>query len=325
MSLKARYQEAFCVGATVNSRTIHTHGSLVAREFGSITCENEMKFGVVAPDGQHYDFTRPDAITAFAVANGLPMRMHTLLWHRQVPQAIFQNATRESLLGCLQGHIQTMARRYGEHVFACDVVNEVIADSAEKVCAGGLYRQSPWVEIIGEDFVDQAFTMAKAAMPQVKLFYNDYNECDRDKSRRICRLIQGMQTRGIPVEGLGLQCHWSVYGPSMDNLRHALDLYSRLGVELHVTEMDVSLYREAQSPVLACPTPELLERQAEVYGQAFEVFKQYSGLLTHVTTWGVADDATWLDNFPVRGRKDWPLLFDESHQPKPAWHRLMAP
>lgn len=323
MTLKEKFKDDFWVGAAVNTRTIQTHKELLTREFNSITCENEMKYGEVTSDGITYNFQRADKIAAFAHDNNMAMRMHTFLWHNQTPQAIFENATRQSLIHTLMKHIQKMADRYGDQIYACDVANEVIADSQDKILAGGIFRKSPWVDIIGEDFCDIAFHASKAALPNAALFYNDYNEWDEGKSKRIYALVKGMKERGVPVDGLGLQCHWNIKSPNFDQIKRALELYSRLDVKLHITEMDISLYVDPADPLMEKPFMQAVEKQASLYKQAFSLFKQYSGKVTSVTLWGVADDETWLDQFPVNGRKDWPLLFDESHEPKLAWQQIM--
>ena len=318
ITLKEKYSDCFKIGACVNSRSIATHKELILSEFNSVTCENEMKFAVVCPDGENYDFTRADAIHRFAVDNGLDLRFHTFLWHNQTPPQIFEGATRDRLIASLKKHIDIMAARYGKSVYTCDVANEVIEDKQDS-----FFRSSPWFEIIGEDFCDIAFSYAKQAMPNVKLCYNDYNESNPVKSKKIFDFVKGMKDRGVPVDTLGLQAHWNIFSPSLDDIRRAFDLYSKLGVNLQVTEMDVSVFAFEDASSIASPTAEMLEKQADLYEKVFGIFREYSEIIDCVTTWGVADDDTWLDRFPFKDRKNWPLLFGINHGRKEAWSRIM--
>lgn len=317
MTLKEKYKDYFLIGAAVNEQTVDTHKELILREFNSITCENEMKYGRLAPDTHTYNYAPADKIYNFAHENGLSMRFHTLLWHNQAPPALFE-MDRDRLLETFCEHIDTVAKRYGEGIYACDVANEVIEDTEETY-----FRKSKWLEIVGEDFVDIAFKKASEAMPGVTLVYNDYNECNEVKSHKIARLVSEMKDRGIPVDCLGLQCHWNILTPRLDDIKRAFELYAKLGVKLHVTELDVSVFGRGDESKLDTPTPGMLEAQAKYYGDAFAVFRQYKDILESVTFWGVADDVNWLDNFPVRGRKNWPLLFDVDHKPKEAYNAIM--
>ncbi len=317
MTLKEKYKDYFLIGTAVNPRTIKTHRELILQQFNSITCENAMKYGEITEDGVRYDFTDADIITAFAKENQLAMRMHTLLWHNQSPNAIFMETDREKLLRTFQAHVQRMAERYGDAVYACDVANEVIDDKGSE-----FFRPSPWLSLIGEDFVELAFRYAKSAMPKVTLCYNDYNECDPVKSVKIARLVRELREKGVPVDCIGLQAHWYVVS-SLDEIKRAFEMYAGLGVKLHITELDVSLFEFEDKSSLAAPSKELLAKQAAFYGDVFAIFRQYREIVESVTTWGVADDATWLSNFPVPRRKNWPLLFDDNHQPKACYEAIM--
>lgn len=317
MTLKEKYKDYFKIGAAVNTRTIESHKDIILREFNSITCENEMKYISVAPDGVNYDFTNADKIYAFAQENGLDMRLHTFLWHNQVPKEIFDNE-REVFLKNFKAHIEKVSARYGSGVYACDVANEVIEDTSD-----GFFRESPWLSTMGDEFCDIAFKYAKEALPGVTLVYNDYNECHPEKSQKIYRLVKELKERDIPVDCLGMQGHWNISKPTIDEVKRAFELYAKLGVKLHVTELDISVYSDMEPSDLTAPTTEMLKAQTEVYKQIFAIFREYKEILESVTLWGVADDATWLSYFRKLNRKNWPLLFDENHQPKDAYYAVM--
>lgn len=316
--LKEKYKDYFKIGAEVNAWTIKSHADLITTHFNSITCENEMKFISVAPEEGKYTFNRADEIYDFAVKNDLALRGHTFVWHGQTPGWVYEVDSREQLLDRVRKHIATVGGRYRDQVFCWDTVNEAIEDKTDIVL-----RQSKWVEKLGERFMDDVFRIAKEVLPEKELFYNDYNECDPVKRVKIYETIKGMKERGVPVDGIGMQMHVNLYDHKLDDLKRALELYSSLDVRIHVTEMDVSLFKFDDHSKLDNPPAELIEKQAQLYADYFKVFREYKDYVDCVTLWGVADDATWLDNFPARGRKNWPLLFDVNHNPKEAFYRIL--
>jgi endo-1,4-beta-xylanase len=220
----------------------------------------------------------------------------------------------------MRHHIHTVLSHFQSRVYCWDVVNEAVADSGE-----AMLRESPWLDQVGDDYVAQAFWYAHEADPKAQLFYNDYNETDPVKCEKICQLVKGLVEQGVPIHGIGLQGHFKLNAIRLDEVRRAFDRYASLGLRLQVTELDISLYDWGdRRRDLTEPDQDRLEIQAERYQQLFQIFQDYASMLDSVTFWGVADDSTWLDDFPVRGRLDWPLLFDRKQQPKPAFRRLMT-
>lgn len=324
--LKDLYKDSFHIGAAVNPKTIESQRSLLAYHFNSLTAENEMKFSSVHPQQGLYTFEDADVIASFAKEQGMALRGHTLVWHNQTPDWLFENETgglveRDVLLERLKEHIQTVVGRYKDVIYAWDVVNEVISDDADDESA--LLRPSKWLDIAGEDIIAKAFEFAHEADPQALLFYNDYNESNPQKRERIFRLVRSLLDQGVPIHGVGLQAHWNLYDPSLDDMRAAIERYAQLGLQLQLTELDVSVFRfEDRRTDLVQPSQEMLELQAERYESIFRLLHEYKEHISAVTFWGAADDYTWLDNFPVRGRKNWPFLFDELHRPKEAYQRV---
>lgn len=318
------YKSQFDLGAAVNLHTIESSKELLTTHFNSITAENDMKFVSVHPEEQLYTFEAADKLLQFAQQNGMKMRGHTLVWHNQTTDWVFegengQPASRELLLARMKSHIDTIVGRYKGSIYAWDVVNEVIEDKSE------LYlRDSRWLQIIGEDFIEKAFQYAHEADPNALLFYNDYNECNPVKRDKIVKLIQSLKAKGIPIHGMGLQAHWNLSGPSIAEIREAIEKYAALDIQLQVTELDISVFDfEDHRTDLTAPTTQMLELQAERYDQIFSLFREYSDVITSVTFWGAGEDYTWLDGFPVRGRKNWPFVFDEKHQPKESFWRIV--
>lgn len=322
-SLKELFADEFRIGAAVSSGTIRTQEKLLARHFNSITAENEMKSENIHPAEDVYVFDESDAIVDFARRHGMAVRGHTLVWHNQTSGWLFQDADgrpvgKRVLLERLRSHIQTVVGRYKDNIYAWDVVNEAIADEGDE-----LLRPSKWLEIAGPDFIAKAFEFAHEADPNARLFYNDYNESHPHKRDKIYALVKSLLDQGVPIHGIGLQAHWNIFDPSLDDIRAAIEKYASLGLELQLTELDVSVFRfDDRRTDLLEPEPGMLECQAEVYEAVFRLLKEYRGTVGAVTFWGAADDYTWLDDFPVRGRKNWPFLFDERHLPKPAYDRV---
>lgn len=323
-ALKDLFANDFRIGAAVNPHTIRTQENLLARHYNSITAENEMKFVSVHPEEGTYTFDEADELAAFARKHGMALRGHTLVWHNQTGDWLFKDsqggpASKTLLLERLRSHIQTVVGRYKQDIYAWDVVNEVIDDEGD-----ALLRPSKWLDIAGPDFIAKAFEYAHEADPNALLFYNDYNESHPHKRDKIYTLVKSLLEQGVPIHGIGLQAHWNLFDPSLDDIRAAIEKYASLGLQLQLTELDMSVFEfEDKRTDLRVPAPGMLERQAERYEAVFRLLKEYREVISAVTFWGAADDYTWLDDFPVRGRKNWPFLFDEQHQPKPAYDRLV--
>lgn len=190
--------------------------------------------------------------------------------------------------------------------------------------------RTPSLEIIGPEYIELAFRRAHEADPDAELYYNDYRETDPVKRGKIIRLVTDLRHRGVPVHGIGLQCHWSVFGPKEAELEVALMEFAATGLPLHITELDVSVWpgeparREKRSSDADDRlTPERARAQEELYAISFRLFPRHADRIDAVTFWNISDRHSWLDDWPVRGRNDRPLLFDESLRPKPAYWRVV--
>jgi GH35 family endo-1,4-beta-xylanase len=325
--LKDHYKDYFTMGVAVSPRALKSNeSSLVVQQFNSLTPENALKMGPVHPREKEYNWKDVDSIIAFAERNNMKVRGHTLCWHNQTPSWLFVDdkgapVSKEVLLQRLKEHITTVVSRYKGKIYAWDVVNEAVSDKA-----GEWLRPSPWLQIIGEEYIAKAFQWAHEADPNALLFYNDYDEISAVKREKMIRLIKSLQEKGIPIHGIGLQAHWAVNEPSKEQLDSTLQQFSSLGLKLQITELDISVYpkehhaRERKpEDTNAIFTPEREQQQLEKYKLSFELFRKYSKHITGVTFWNISDRNSWLDNFPVRGRKDYPLLFDQNLLPKKAF------
>gem|GEM_PF-540514 len=339
-SLYQKYAGYFPIGAAVDSQSYNTHSALLTKHFNSITLENDMKFESLQPNEGQFNYGPADNAVAFATRNSMKVRGHALVWHRQTPAWVFSNPSRDAVLTKMKNHINAVMNHYKGKVYAWDVVNEAIMDD-------GSYRtgdeekddqKSQWYATIGKDYVAEAFKYASAADPTAKLFYNDYYNYVPARRQAIYELLKGLIESGIKVDGVGLQAHLSIeastvttshgYHQHVSELEAAIELYASLGIEVQVTELDISLYVPGVTYTsdtyytTATFTEQLQAKQAERYRAFFDLFRKYQGTITGVTFWGIADDNTWLSEFSS-GRKDFPLLFDTNHQPKKAYYAVV--
>jgi endo-1,4-beta-xylanase len=328
--LKDYYKSYFPIGVAIRPQSVNgPEAELILKHFASVTAENAMKMGPIHPKENEFNWKDADAIVNFAETNKLKIRGHTLCWHNQTPDWLFKDdkgndVSKEVLLARLKAHITAVVGRYRGKIYAWDVVNEVIDDDDAKN-----FRESAWYKICGEDFVAKAFEYAHAADPNALLFYNDYNTETPGKRDRIYRMLKGLLDKKVPIHGIGLQAHWSIYSPTEQELRESIEKFSSLGLQVQFTELDVSVYPSEHSRRERRPnepdefTPEMEEKQIELYKMAFRVFREYKEKITGITFWNVSDKSTWLDNFPVRGRKNYPLLFDQNLQPKKVYWEVV--
>ena len=325
--LKDYYKKYFPIGVAVTPQNIQKKeiSAFVLSKFNSLTPENAMKMGPIHPEENRYYWKDADSIVSFAQAHGLRVRGHNLCWHQQVPGWFFKDAqgnqvTKEVLLKRLKDHITTVVNRYKGKIYAWDVVNEAIDDDSTK-----FLRNSMWYKICGDEFIVKAFEYAHEADPKAVLFYNDYNTERPEKRERVYRLLKQLVDAKVPINAVGIQAHWSIYEPDQKDLIETIRKFSSLGLKIQVTELDVSVYpweknqralREGEKGVF---TPDLEQKQVDKYAMVFKVFREYRKVITGVTFWNISDNNTWLDHYPVIGRKNFPLLFDQNLQPKKAY------
>lgn len=329
--LKDYYKDYFPIGVAVSPRALKTdEAQMILQQFNSITAENAMKMGPIHPEENRYNWEGADSIAAFAKRHGLKLRGHTLCWHNQAPRWFFTDASgnevsKEVLLQRLKDHITTVVQRYKGTIYAWDVVNEVISDKKEE-----FYRPSLFYKIIGEEFIAKAFQYAHEADPSALLFYNDYNEISASKREKIYKMIKDLKAAGVPIHGIGLQGHWAVNEPGRAQLDSTIGRFAELGLKIQITELDISVYpkeheaRERKAEDYQTDFSEEKEKkQLEVYKMCFEIFRKYKHAISGITFWNISDRHSWLDNFPVRGRKDYPLLFDKDLKPKKAFWEVV--
>jgi endo-1,4-beta-xylanase len=327
--LRDYYQDYFPIGCSVMPSSLTSDEStLIRKEFNSITAENSMKMGPMHPKINEYFWTDADQIVNFAQANGMKVRGHTLCWHSQTPSWIFTDSvgktvTKEVLLQRLKDHITSVVTRYKGKVYAWDVVNEAIDDGSSKI-----YRESLWYTICGEEYIEKAFRWAHEADPEAQLFYNDYSTESSLKRDKIYNMLKKLLDAGVPVHGMGIQGHWSIYWPTEADIRNSITKFASLGLKVNVTELDISVYASDADFSVRKPgddtfTSLMEQKQIDMYKMIFRVFRENKNVITGITFWNVSDSKSWLDNFPVTNRKNYPLLFDKNLKPKKVYWEVV--
>jgi endo-1,4-beta-xylanase len=341
-SLKAAYKGDFVIGAAINAAQITGQDAggdaIITTQFNSISPENVLKWLIVHPQPDKYDFTLADQYVAFGRKHHMFIVGHNLVWHNQVPAWVFHDAngnllTRDALLARMRDHIHTVVGRYKGKIQSWDVVNEALNED-------GTMRQSPWLKIIGDDYIEKAFTYAHEADPQAQLTYNDYNLENEPKRNGAIALVKKLQAEGIPITTVGIQDHDHLNWPSTDQEDAAISAFGALGLKVAITEFDINVLPNAGRQPTADVTlsiaqnkalnpyadglPDSIQQQlAARYADLFRVFLKHRGVVTRVTFWNVTDGDSWLNNWPVEGRTNYPLLFDRTGQPKPAFDAVI--
>jgi endo-1,4-beta-xylanase len=291
------------------------YSAILGSEFSQLQAENEMKFGVVHPrpdtDPNPYDFKGGDALVAFAQGHNMVVRGHTLVWHNQVPQWVTKgNYSAPQLADILQRHIKTVLAHYGSKVYAWDVVNEAFNDD-------GTMRHTIWYDQpgigagSGTKYIEQALRWAHEADPNAKLFYNDYDAEEMNKkSDAIYAMAEDFKKRGVPLDGIGFQTHITLKFDDPAKLvsyARNLERFAKLGLELHITELDIRLADSSTSSLAA---------QARLYGEITSLCVQQPQCKV-LQTWGFTDKHSWIPGF-FKGY-GWALLWDDRYQKKPAY------
>lgn len=349
--LAEKYKDYFLIGAAIDYRSyVDDHTLLLEKHFNAIVCENEMKWENLQPKEGEFNFNTADKMVEFAEANNMMIRGHTLVWHSMLPNWVFKGpdgktASKELVLERLKNHITEVVTHFKGKIYAWDVVNEsVLGYTAEGKDAGedtGLaaewgYRKSKWYQICGEDYIIEAFRAARAADPDVLLFYNDYwNYLDGKREFIISSIVKKLQAENL-IDGIGLQAHLNIsvaqekmqnqtMWQTIENMEKEIQEYAALGLDVHLTELDVSIYtRDYTSSDKSrwYNEPELNEEISDIlaarYAVFFEMLRRNADLISNVTFWGIADDSTWLSEFSS-GRPDHPLLFDKHLKAKKAF------
>jgi endo-1,4-beta-xylanase len=338
IGLKDKFQADFFIGAALNPGQVMGKevgaDSLLNLHFNSISPENGLKWGPIHPREGEYNFVFGDAYVALGEKLKAFTIGHTLVWHQQTPLWVFQDKedqflNQRDLIDRMEDHISTVVGRYKGKIDGWDVVNEAFEDD-------GSWRKTHWYNITGKEFIKAAFRKAHEVDSNVELYYNDYNVWIPEKRKAILALAKELRAEGIRIDGIGMQGHYRLNSPSVDQIEQAIvDIHAE-GLQVHVTELDVDVlprpnnsqgadlnmnftesdeWNPYKNGIPTSVEEELVAR----YVSIFQLFRKHSDKITRVTFWGLHDGRSWLNNWPVRGRRNYALLFDREMKLKPGF------
>ena len=325
---KDTYKDYFTVGVAVNMRNVTDPAqiALIKKNFNSITAENDMKPVSLQPKEGEWNWENADKIANFCRENNIPLRGHCLCWHSQFADWMFvdekgNDVPKEVFYERLRTHIHAVVNRYKDVVYAWDVVNEAMADGDGRRAPWmreepSPYRQSRHFKLCGDEFIAKAFEFAREADPDALLFYNDYNAADPAKRERIYNMVKKMKDAGVPIDGIGMQGHYNIYGPSMEDVEAAICKYATIVDQIHFTELDIRINEEMGGQLRfsrgeSKPVPSHIRTLHEdQYANLFKLFRKYKDVITNVTFWNLSDRDSWL------GENNYPLPFDKEYKPK---------
>ncbi|MET3535747.1 endo-1,4-beta-xylanase [Chryseobacterium limigenitum] len=341
ISLKKAFQDKFYIGTTMNLEQIHGTDQksidIIKKQFSSIVAENCMKSMYLQPQEGKFFFDDADKFVEFGEKNEMFIIGHTLIWHSQVPDWFFvdkngKNVSPEVLKQRMKNHITTIVSRYKGRVKGWDVVNEAIMED-------GSYRKSKFYEILGEEFIPLAFKYAQEADPEAELYYNDYNEWYPEKVKTVTQIVQNLKSKGIRIDGVGMQAHVGMDSPSINEYEEAIVAYSESGVKVNITELDISAlpspwgtsaniadkveYDEKMNPYKKGLPADVQSKWENRYLDFFQLFLKHKKDIRRVTLWGLTDSQSWKNDFPIKGRTDYPLLFDRQYKAKPIFEKII--
>jgi endo-1,4-beta-xylanase len=324
-ALKNVFKKDFLVGAALTPEQFSEsipgdcEVALIKKQFNSISPENVLKWERIHPWPGQYDFGPADRYVDFGVKNNMFIIGHNLVWHNQTPGWVFTGPpgaplNREALLQRMRDHIFAVVGRYKGKIKGWDVVNEAVDED-------GTLRQSPWLKIIGEDYLLKAYQFAHQADPGAQLYYNDFSMENSPKRAGVIAMIKKLQAQGAPITGIGMQGHYTMDWPAPQDVDATITAFAGLGLKVMITELDINLLPPNGSTVL----PDSLQQAlAQRYAGLFQVFVKHRRQITRVTFWGVTDADSWLNYIPVAGRTEYPLLFGRGCAPKPAFDAVVA-
>ncbi len=332
------FEDNFYIGTALGAQHITGENAkateLIQTQFNAITPENIMKWMHIHPGRDSFNFDLPDQFVALGEANDMHIVGHTLVWHSQTAPWVNDIADSAAMAAVMEQHINTIMGRYKGRVHGWDVVNEALNED-------GSLRESIFLKTMGEAYLKRAFDLAAAADPDAELYYNDYNLCEPAKRAGCIEMIKKLQADGTKIDGVGIQGHFYMNTPSLEEIEKTIREFSALGLKVMFTEVDISVLptpwglrgadvnQNFEGGNIMDPYQEGLPDSVAVslgkrYADIFRLFLKYDENISRVTFWGVDDGHSWKNNFPIRGRTDYTLLFDRNQEPKVAFDSLMV-
>ncbi len=334
-TLRQATEDLFLIGVAVNNPQTRgarpAEAEQISRHFSAIVPENCMKSAEIHPEEHRYNFEATDQMLAFGENNRQVVTGHCLIWHSQLARWFCvdeqgEPVSAEVLKSRMREHIFSIMTRYKGRIKGYDVVNEAFEDN-------GTYRNSPFYRILGKDFIRLAFEYAHQADPEAELYYNDYNMANPVKCDAVVKMVEELKAAGCRIDAVGMQGHVHMDEPSVEAFETSILKLAATGVKVLITEWDISIlpnpyrhtganiadrfvYSTQNDPYREGIPDEVMKAWEQRVTELFALFLKHHRHIDRVTLWGLNDDNSWRNNFPVRGRKDYPLLFDRDNQPK---------
>lgn len=340
--LKDELRNDFLIGAAISTAQIEgkfpEKDKIVKKHFNTIVAENAMKTDTIHPKENEFNFELADKFVKFGMQNKMFIVGHTLIWHSQLPEWFCtdkngKNVSPEILKKRMKNHIQKIVGRYKGKVKGWDVVNEAIKDD-------GTFRKSKFYEILGEEFIELAFKYAHEADPKAELYYNDYGMSNERRRDAVVKLIAKLKSKGIRIDAVGMQSHMNMNYPNINEFEKSIVAFSNAGVKVMISEWDMSVlprvrgasanisdtqeFNEKYNPYTKGLPKEVSEEWNKRMEKFFRLFLKHSKNIKRVTFWGISDDGSWLNYFPINGRTDYGLPFDRSLKPKPFIQKILS-
>ena len=331
------------VGAAINQwqsdGQVPEADAITDLHFNCAVAENCMKSEVLAPAEGVFDFRTADKFVSYCQQHKLKIIGHCLVWHSQAPDWMFTDgycaspASKEKLRERMVKHIKTVVGHYKGVVHGWDVVNEAIEDD-------GSFRKSPFYNLLGEEFIELAFRTAHEADPDAELYYNDYSMAQPGKREAVCRLVKKLKDKGLRIDGVGMQSHSGLDYPNLTEYEKSIDAFAALGVKVMITELDLNVlpnpegfsgaaveqnyeFQQKYNPYTAGLPAEKAKEIDKRWMQLFDIFYRHRSQISRINLWGVSDGGSWLNGWPVKGRTNYPLLFDRHYQAKPVVNEII--
>tara|TARA_B100000989_G_scaffold297213_1_gene282346 strand:- start:2017 stop:3156 length:1140 start_codon:yes stop_codon:yes gene_type:complete len=340
LTLKKIFQSDFYIGAAINEAQIYEKDTMaikiLKKEFNSITTENNLKWMYIEPFQNEFNFDVSDKYVALGEKNKMHIVGHTLVWHSQIAEYMNEIKDSTAMAKAMESHIKTVVSRYKDRINSWDVVNEALKED-------GTLRESIFYSVLGEGYIEKAYKLAAEIDPNAELTYNDYNLCKPSKREGAVNLVRRLQKNGAKIDAVGIQAHWNLNKPSIDEIEKTILAFSNTGVKVMFTELDVSvlpnpweLYGAGvnqnfkkfegdpkMNPYLSKLPDSIQFKLAKRYENIFKLFLKHQDKISRVTFWGINDKQTWLNDWPIKGRTNYPLLFDRKYQKKEAYQSIM--
>gem|GEM_PF-879599 len=352
--LRDYYGDYFDIGAATLPYYINneTYEDLLPH-YSTLTCENDMKWAKLESQKGQFTYQGAKTIVDYAKSHNKKVRGHTLLWHKSLPNWVKEEATtKKKALSLIDQHVKDVISYFGNDVYCYDVVNEALHNSITQVnlTNNDIYRTGEgeisgsgtmdWYEMCDIDYIKQAFRSANEAktlynLPDLQLFYNDYSLNNPYKRKAACQLVRMLQNDNIRIDGIGMQAHYRLKNYTdnkegfLQDFEDSIKEFTSLGIDVQITELDICVYPNSSEPSQFDSLPkEVEEEQAEMFGEIFRICREYSlpwksgaGIVSNVTTWGIADDHNAHNN---QYHQEYPLVFHRDHSKKKAFAEIVG-